>query len=64
MSQRPKILSASGFDKLFPNEEACDHYLVASLHAQLLSQIFAEHEVGNLSGSGRRTLRARVQAFG
>jgi transposase-like protein len=29
MTQRPKILSASGFDKLFPNEEACDNYLIA-----------------------------------
>jgi len=28
MTSRPKILSASGFDKLFPNEEACDNYLV------------------------------------
>jgi transposase-like protein/IS1 family transposase len=29
MTQRPNTLSASGFDKLFPNEEACDNYLIA-----------------------------------
>ena len=29
MTKRPNTLSASGFDKMFPNEEACDSYLVA-----------------------------------
>ena len=30
MTKRPNTLSSSGFDKLFPNEEACDKYLVAN----------------------------------
>jgi transposase-like protein len=30
MAKQTKQLSASGFDKLFPNEEACDNYLIAN----------------------------------
>jgi transposase-like protein len=30
MTKRPNTLSANGFDKLFPNEEACDNYLIAN----------------------------------
>ena len=30
MTKRPNTLSAGGFEKLFPNEEACDNYLVAN----------------------------------
>src|SRR6202142_2225029 len=30
MTKRPNTLSAGGFDKLFPNEEACDNYLIAN----------------------------------
>jgi len=29
MTKRPKTLSAGGFDKLFPTEEACDVFLIA-----------------------------------
>src|SRR6185437_17096266 len=30
MTKRPNTMSAGGFDKLFPNEEACDKYLIAN----------------------------------
>ena len=30
MTKRPNTMSAGGFDKLFPNEESCDKYLIAN----------------------------------